>query len=216
MAVTPNYSWPVPVATDLVKDGYQAIADLGDAIDATVYGQSSALVLVKSQVIGSAVASVAVTGAFSTTYDAYKIVIANTVPSASTVINMILGSTATGYYYTTVASTFSTGAYTAQLGAANTTLFTAVGNSNTANVSNSFELISPFLSAKTFFNANYVNVGGAAAGNDGRIFRQYNVIHCFHIIDSNWNFNRRNNLRLRIYKVGKNGNHNSKTKYTNR
>jgi hypothetical protein len=164
MAVTPNYSWPVPVATDLVKDGYQAIADLGDAIDATVYGQSSALVLVKSQVIGSAVASVAVTGAFSTTYDAYKIVIANTVPSASTVINMILGSTATGYYYTTVASTFSTGAYTAQLGAANTTLFTAVGNSNTANVSNSFELISPFLSAKTFFNANYVNVGGAAAG----------------------------------------------------
>jgi hypothetical protein len=58
MAVTPNYGWPVPVATDYVKDGYAAIADLGDAIDATVYGQSSALVLVKSQVIGSAVASV--------------------------------------------------------------------------------------------------------------------------------------------------------------
>ena len=37
MAVTPNYSWPIPVATDLVKDGYQAIADLGDAIDATVF-----------------------------------------------------------------------------------------------------------------------------------------------------------------------------------
>jgi hypothetical protein len=125
---------------------------------------SPGLTLVKTQTIGTTVSSVAVTGAFSTTYDAYKIVIANTVPSASTVINMILGSTATGYYYTTVASTFSTGAYTAQLGAANTTLFTAVGNSNTANVSNSFELISPFLSAKTFFNANYVNVGGAAAG----------------------------------------------------
>jgi hypothetical protein len=91
MAVTPNYSWPVPVATDLVKDGYQAIADLGDAIDATVYGQSSALVLVKSQVIGSAVASVAVTGAFSTTYDAYKIVIANTVTSASSVIRHNFG-----------------------------------------------------------------------------------------------------------------------------
>jgi hypothetical protein len=38
MAVTPNYGWPVPVATDYVKDGYAAIADLGDAIDATVFG----------------------------------------------------------------------------------------------------------------------------------------------------------------------------------
>ena len=164
MAVTPNYSWPVPVATDLVKDGYAAIADLGDAIDATVYAQSSALVLVKKQTIGTAVASVAVTGAFSTTYDAYKIVIANTVTSATSTISMILGSTATGYYYTTVGSLFTTGAYSAQLGAANTSLFTAVGSSSTSNVSNSFELISPFLTAKTFFNANYVNVGGGAAG----------------------------------------------------
>jgi hypothetical protein len=100
---TPNYGWPVPTSTDLVKDGATAIEALGDAIDATVYSQSSALVLVKSQVIGSAVASVAVTGAFSTTYDAYKIVIANTVTSAASTINITLGSTATGYYYVTAA-----------------------------------------------------------------------------------------------------------------
>ena len=36
MAVTPNYSWPVPVNTDLVKDGAVAIKDLGDAVDATL------------------------------------------------------------------------------------------------------------------------------------------------------------------------------------
>jgi hypothetical protein len=107
---TPNYGWPVPTSTDLVKDGATAIEALGDAIDATVYAQSSALVLVKSQVIGSAVASVAVTGAFSTTYDAYKIVIANTVTSAASTINITLGSTATGYYYVTAAGLFSTGA----------------------------------------------------------------------------------------------------------
>jgi hypothetical protein len=35
MATTPNYGWPIPVATDYVKDGYANIADLGDAIDAT-------------------------------------------------------------------------------------------------------------------------------------------------------------------------------------
>jgi hypothetical protein len=164
MAVTPNYGWPVPVATDYVKDGYAAIADLGDAIDATVYGQSSALVLVKSQVIGSAVASVTVTGAFSTTYDAYKIVIANVVPSANSTFNMILGAAVTNYYYITTASLFSTGAFSAQLGAANTSSFNVMGSSNSLNVSNSFELVSPFLAAKTFFNGNYVNVAGGAAG----------------------------------------------------
>ena len=36
MAVTANNSWPVPVSTDYVKNGYQAIDDLGDAIDTSV------------------------------------------------------------------------------------------------------------------------------------------------------------------------------------
>lgn len=50
MAVTPNYSWPIPVATDYVKDGYDAIADLGNAIDTTVAGlPSGALTLVSTQ-----------------------------------------------------------------------------------------------------------------------------------------------------------------------
>jgi hypothetical protein len=33
---TPLNAWPVPVSTDLVKDGAEAIEDLGDAIDASV------------------------------------------------------------------------------------------------------------------------------------------------------------------------------------
>jgi hypothetical protein len=40
--VTPNYSWPVPTSTDLVKDGATAIEALGDAIDATVFALPSA------------------------------------------------------------------------------------------------------------------------------------------------------------------------------
>jgi hypothetical protein len=35
--VTPNYGWPVPQSTDLVKDGAVAIEALGDAIDATLF-----------------------------------------------------------------------------------------------------------------------------------------------------------------------------------
>lgn len=37
MAVTPNYNWPVPVATDYVKDGWEAISDLGNAIDTSLF-----------------------------------------------------------------------------------------------------------------------------------------------------------------------------------
>lgn len=33
---TPNYGWPVPTSTDLVKDGATAIETLGDAIDASL------------------------------------------------------------------------------------------------------------------------------------------------------------------------------------
>jgi hypothetical protein len=35
---TPNYGWPVPTSTDLVKDGATAIEALGDAVDATLGG----------------------------------------------------------------------------------------------------------------------------------------------------------------------------------
>jgi hypothetical protein len=35
---TPNYGWPVPTSTDLVKDGATAIEALGDAVDSTVFG----------------------------------------------------------------------------------------------------------------------------------------------------------------------------------
>ena len=38
MAITPTYSWPLPDDTDLVKDGAEAIRDLGNAIDTTVDG----------------------------------------------------------------------------------------------------------------------------------------------------------------------------------
>jgi hypothetical protein len=34
--VTPNFNWPVPTSTDLVKDGATAIEGLGDAIDASL------------------------------------------------------------------------------------------------------------------------------------------------------------------------------------
>lgn len=40
MATSPNYGWPEPDNTSFVKNGAQAIRQLGDAADATVYAQS--------------------------------------------------------------------------------------------------------------------------------------------------------------------------------
>jgi hypothetical protein len=83
MATTPTYSWPIPDDTDLVKDGAEAIRDLGNAIDTTVDGLPGAGLVHIETVTFSAVASVSVDDVFSATYDNYEILI-NDLTSVST------------------------------------------------------------------------------------------------------------------------------------
>lgn len=54
--------------------------------------------LVKSQTVGTAVSSVAVTGAFSADYDNYLITLNGGTVSADASMSMILGASVTGYY----------------------------------------------------------------------------------------------------------------------
>lgn len=61
-------------------------------------GQTPGLVFIKSQTIGSAVSSVTVTDAFSSTYDNYLITVNGGVGTADTGLGLQLGSTTTGYY----------------------------------------------------------------------------------------------------------------------
>ena len=62
---------------------------------------SVGLWLVKTQTIGSAVASVAVTNAFSADYDNYKVVVTGGVSSSPFAsLNLTFGATVTGYYRT--------------------------------------------------------------------------------------------------------------------
>jgi hypothetical protein len=73
MATTPTYSWPIPDDTDLVKDGAEAIRDLGNAIDTTVDGLGVGLVHINTTSF-SAVSSVSFAAdTFTTTYDNYRI-----------------------------------------------------------------------------------------------------------------------------------------------
>jgi hypothetical protein len=76
MGTTTNNGWPTPVATDLVKDGWEAIKDLGDAIDTTlgVYAPSTPGLTLINTTSFSGVSSQSLNDVFSTTYDNYKLV----------------------------------------------------------------------------------------------------------------------------------------------
>ena len=67
-------------------------------VQAVPTGINSALVLIKTQTIGTTVSSVEVTNAFSSTYDNYLITVSGGVGSTAAEIGMTLGATATGYY----------------------------------------------------------------------------------------------------------------------
>ena len=57
--------------------------------------------------IGNAVSSVTVSGAFSSLYDNYRIILSGGTSSATASIRLTLGSTATGYYYAGKARNFA-------------------------------------------------------------------------------------------------------------
>jgi hypothetical protein len=68
------------------------------ASDINTYLNNGGLVYVKSQTIGTAVASVTVSDAFSATYDNYLILMAGNSSTADDNGRMTLGSASTGYY----------------------------------------------------------------------------------------------------------------------
>ena len=156
---TPNYGWDVPTSTDYVKDGATAIETLGDDIDATLYTALGfnypGLRLIKKQTIGSAVASVNVTSAFSATYDNYKIMIVGGVASAATALSLRLGATATGYYSALPRVIYSSGTVSATTDNNQTTWLRA-GNGSTNNLNMNAELQAPFLTKNTYIQSSFI------------------------------------------------------------
>jgi len=76
MPNTTNYSFPTPADTDLVKNGADAIRDLGDAVDTamnTALGTKKAGMVLLSSVAFSAVSSQSVNTVFNSTYDNYLV-----------------------------------------------------------------------------------------------------------------------------------------------
>lgn len=78
MPNTTNYSFPTPADTDLVKNGADAIRDLGDAVDTamnTALGTKKAGMVLLNTTSFSGVVTQSISDVFSTTYDNYKLVL---------------------------------------------------------------------------------------------------------------------------------------------
>jgi hypothetical protein len=93
MPTTTNNGWPTPADTDLVKNGADAIRDLGNAIDTTlgVYSPATPGLVKINTTSFSGVTSQSFNDVFSATYKSYMIVISNlTCATNDNLLNMRL------------------------------------------------------------------------------------------------------------------------------
>jgi hypothetical protein len=142
----------------------------------------SGLVLVKSQTIGTGVTTVAVTGAFSATYDAYRIVVIGGVTSTSEALNFQLGpigvSQYDNQYYQNIIYTNFAGAAPAAAFTSNGTFFPFNIYSFGVNGYNaSFEVFSPFRT--TYTEVQGLRGGIAGGANVGPAVGFHNSLNSF-------------------------------------
>jgi hypothetical protein len=168
MAQTTNYNFEIPDDTDLVKDGALAMRDLGQDVDTQLFtalgGDYPGLRLIKSQAIGSGVSSVTVTGAFSATYENYKIVVSGGVSSTAQEISMALGSEVSQYFgvlniinYASNVNTIATNNNSAK--------WTWIGEGNTSNNLCNIDVLNPFASKWTSYQGGYMGTNNAGVVN---------------------------------------------------
>jgi hypothetical protein len=144
----------------------------GDVLEAaqlnsnfTYLDGADGLTLVKTQVIGTTVASVAVTDAFSSTYDNYKIIVSGGVSSTSSNIGLQLGATTTGYYLGVPRVTYSSAAVTG-LSANNGANFVPISVGTSAGFLISCDVINPNLAQLTYVTGHIVHsVAGGYGGS---------------------------------------------------
>jgi hypothetical protein len=117
--------------------------------------------LVKTQTIGSAVTSVAVTNAFTSDFDNYKIVVSGSTGSANVDVSLQLTGSTTGYSGIYVAGTYATGGL-AGFGDNNAASFTRAGAVHSGNsVQLNVDLAQPNLAKFTYITGQAVQTSSA-------------------------------------------------------
>ena len=154
MATTTNYSWTTPDNTAYVKDGASAIRSLGSSVDSTLFtalgGAYPGLRLVKTQAIGTGVASVTVTSAFTTTYKNYRIQLRNCDASAGDQgLRFIFNNVSGSNYYGGIVYTSYTGTIGTSLSNGSSTGIDITLTSTTNNTSFDVDVFNPFETSTT-------------------------------------------------------------------
>jgi hypothetical protein len=120
--------------------------------------------LVKSQTVGTGVASVTVTDAFSADYDNYRITWTGGTLSAGSVIDLQLGSSTTAYYNGLIFN----GSYASPTAQAvsrnNGANWSWVGYGDTVYESVECDVLTPYLTRYTSLRLSYAADGNAGAG----------------------------------------------------
>jgi hypothetical protein len=117
---------------------------------------ASGLTLVKAQTIGTGVSSITVTDAFSSTYDAYKVVITGGAADAGREFNLTFGSTSSGYKWTILVN-----AYSSTLTTVGSTSDSAISafRATTSGINNVFDVLSPNLAKNTVVTGMTIDNG---------------------------------------------------------
>lgn len=129
---------------------------------------ATGLTLVKTQTIGSAVSTVTVTDAFSSTYENYLITLNGGVASQTSDIAFTLGSTATGYYFFEVFGTLGSSTVTGFAGS-NYTSVRDFGQGTVNSLDCNARVFSPNLAKRTSFSSTLIgtNTTAPVAWNNG-------------------------------------------------
>jgi hypothetical protein len=131
---------------------------------ASAAASASGLTLVKTQTIGSAVTSVAVTGAFSATYDAYKITLSGGVASIATDIQMTLTGGSNSYSYNLISTSFSSSVVSGTPVSAGTN-WGYVGAGTVNRLDMNCDITDPFSAKFTTMNSRVITNAFAGVSN---------------------------------------------------
>jgi hypothetical protein len=140
-------------------NGTTLVADSAETTGLKWATPGGGLTFIKSQTIGSAVASVTVTGAFSATYDNYLITVSSGAGSTSSNCNLTLGATTAGYYYSGYYVAYSASTVNG-INSSNSANFSATYYTTNAH-SGHIDLQSPFLSKNTTFKSKLIGANSS-------------------------------------------------------
>ena len=115
-------------------------------------GVTPGLVLVSATTIGTTVASVTITGAFSATYDNYYITVSGGVASTQVSLGLTLGATTTGYYWAGNQLSYTSTAYAGSAGA-NQPNFGLNARGSVNSLNGQIWLYDPFAAKNTHFSS---------------------------------------------------------------